>query len=248
MELTVLGSCGGWSSAGRACSGYLLRTVHTRLWVDAGSGTFAELLRHTGLDDLDAVWISHLHPDHVVDVTQAWQAITYGGARAGRPLPVYGPPGWAARLDALLGQPGAGAAAFEVHELHDGHTAVHGDVELATVAVPHGVPAFGLRAASRDGHLLAYSGDCGPEVGGVADGAGLLLCEAYLALPGARPSATVKTPEQAGRVASRAGAELLVLTHLHPDADPEYARRQAATTFRGPVAVAGSGQTYEVPR
>ena len=245
MELRVLGCCGGWSAAGRACSGYLLTTGRARIWVDAGSGTFAELLRFTRLDELDAIWISHLHPDHVVDITQAWQAIRYGGARTAS-LPVYAPPGWAARLGALLGEPPA--TAFDTHELHSGHTAVHGDVELTALAVPHDVPAFGLRAVA-GGHVLAYSGDCGPgpEVEAVAAGAALFLCEAYRALPGEPdPPGTVKTPEQAGRTATRAGARSLVLTHLHPDADPEAARERAAGVFRGPVAVAVSGASYEV--
>jgi ribonuclease BN (tRNA processing enzyme) len=246
VELRVLGCCGGWSAAGRPCSGYLLTTARVRVWVDAGSGTFAELLRYTGLADLDAVWISHLHPDHVVDVTQAWQAIRYGGARPAGPLPVYGPPGWAARVGALLPEPAS--AAFDVRELRGGQTTVHGDVELTALAVPHDVPAFGLRAVA-GGRVLAYSGDCGdgPDVEAVAAGADLFLCEAHRALPGEPdPPGTVKTPEQAGRAAARAGARSLVLTHLHPAADPNPARDRAAGAFPGPVAVAEPGASYEV--
>ena len=247
MELRVLGCCGGWSTAGQPCSGYLLTTARARIWVDAGSGTFAELLRHTGLGELDAVWISHLHPDHVVDLTQAWQAIRYGDARPSARLPVYGPPGWAARVGALLPEPAT--EAFDAHELHSGQTIAHGDVELTAIAVPHGVPAFGLRAVAGD-RVLAYSGDCGPgpEVEVVAAGAGLFLCEAYRALPGEPdPPGTVKTPEQAGHAATRAGARSLLLTHLHPAADPGHARERAAGAFPGPVAVAGPGEGYEVP-
>ena len=98
--------------------------------------------------------------------------------------------------------------------------------------------------------VLAYSGDCGPgpEVEVVAAGAGLFLCEAYRALPGEPdPPGTVKTPEQAGHAAARAGARSLLLTHLHPAADPDQARERAAGAFPGPVAVAGPGEGYEVP-
>ena len=138
-----------------------------------------------------------------MDLTQAWQAIRYGDARPSARLPVYGPPGWAARVGALLPEPAT--EAFDAHELHSGQTIAHGDVELTAIAVPHGVPAFGLRAVAGD-RVLAYSGDCGPgpEVEVVAAGAGLFLCEAYRALPGEPdPPGTVKTPEQAGHAATR---------------------------------------------
>src|SRR5436190_1050757 len=68
MELRVLGCAGGWPAAGRACSGYLAGDGRTRVWLDAGAGTLAELVRHTALAGVDALWISHLHPDHCADL------------------------------------------------------------------------------------------------------------------------------------------------------------------------------------
>ena len=67
MRLTVLGSSGGYPAPGSACSGYLLEDADTRLWIDAGSGTFARLLEHCAPNELSAVLISHLHADHWTD-------------------------------------------------------------------------------------------------------------------------------------------------------------------------------------
>ena len=58
MRLTVLGSSGGYPAPGSACSGYLLEDADTRLWIDAGSGTFARLLEHCTPDRLSAVLAS----------------------------------------------------------------------------------------------------------------------------------------------------------------------------------------------
>ena len=71
VSVTVLGCCGSYPGAGGACSGYLVDDGTTRLWLDAGSGTLANLQRHCALDDVDALVLSHEHPDHWADV-EGW--------------------------------------------------------------------------------------------------------------------------------------------------------------------------------
>lgn len=239
LALDVLGCSGGWPAPGRACSGYLLTADAARIWVDAGGGTFERLLSRCPPADLDAVWITHLHPDHCADLLMAFQALAYGGHRSSR-LPVYGPPGWAAAVDALVDAPCA--EVFDVRELTDRHTYEIGGVPCEAVATHHGMPSFGLRARA-DGRTLAYTSDTapGPATAYLAENADLLVAEAFLALPGQRPFTTVSTPEQAAQYARDGGARKLVLTHLHPDADPERARRRAATVYPGPVEVAREG-------
>jgi ribonuclease BN (tRNA processing enzyme) len=82
IRLTVLGSSGTYPAAGRACSGYLLEADEggrtTRVWVDTGPGTLANLLRVADLPSLDAIWVSHLHVDHVGDLLAANYALRDG--------------------------------------------------------------------------------------------------------------------------------------------------------------------------
>ncbi|GAA2360041.1 hypothetical protein GCM10010246_57820 [Streptomyces cuspidosporus] len=80
------------------CSGYLISSGHTRLWADAGSGTPAQLQRYARLDEVDAIWISHLHADHSADLLTAYYAALYADLRLAAPIPLYGPPGIAERL------------------------------------------------------------------------------------------------------------------------------------------------------
>src|SRR5260370_33746436 len=122
LSVTVLGTASPYPRPGEPCSGYLLRAAGAAVWADAGSGTMAELQRPVGLDEVDALWISHLHPDHCPELLPAYNWV--GNAREPRRIRVYGPPGWASRFDAVASANGAQrfAEVFDARELHDGLT------------------------------------------------------------------------------------------------------------------------------
>lgn len=250
VSLRVLGCTGGWSAPGTACSGYLVTGSGTRIWIDAGSGTFAEFLKHETLDRLDGIWISHLHPDHCVDLTQVWQAVRYGAMRD-EPLPIFGPPGLAEWLQAAVGDPiGVSvldSGAFRVHQLSARGVYSIGDAQLTAIEVEHNPPTFGVRLRL-GGRMLGYSGDTGPCPGldDIAAGADVFLCESYLSLPNSKPSTDVMTPEGAALAARNGDARLLLLTHLHPAADPAYAAERARRIYSGPVEVARAGMVRSV--
>lgn len=212
FSFTVLGCSATFPRPGNPCSGYLLRTGETAVWVDAGSGTFASLQQHVSLHDLTAVWVSHLHPDHCSDLLVAFNWII-NTADAPR-IAVYGPPGWATRIAAMIPSDEAVRLvrrAFDVHELHNAHNADMNGLRLRSFAVEHGVPAFGLRA-EHGGKAVAYSGDTGPcpaliELALEAD---LFVCEAGAT----KLQRWHCTPSDAGRIAAAAGSHMLMLTHL----------------------------------
>lgn len=102
LQLTVLGSATPYASVDNPCSGYLVSGGGTRIRVDAGSGTLAQLQRHLRLDELDAIWISHLHADHGADLLTAYYAALHADIQLAAPLPLYGPPGIAERLAHFL--------------------------------------------------------------------------------------------------------------------------------------------------
>ena len=79
MELTVLGCSGSYGSpAGGACSGYLVRGAGRSIVFDLGSGAFANLRKAIAAEDVDAVVISHMHPDHFLDLVPMRYALRYG--------------------------------------------------------------------------------------------------------------------------------------------------------------------------
>lgn len=244
MTLTVLGTSTPYPRPDQPCSGYLVRTPTTALWVDAGSGTFAELQRHMDLERLDAIWISHLHPDHAGDLPAIANWLI-NRPYATVPLPIYGPPKWSKRLDSFLPtDPALLAGRIDIHDLADGDEAVVGGLHLVSRFVQHGVPTFGLRV-SYGRHVLAYSGDSGPcdALVELARDATWFLCEAGVAEQPPGDSSGHCTPENAAVIARNAQATLLVLTHLAPGLEAHVARQRALGHFPH-VEVAVSGAEF----
>ncbi|MFI9511003.1 MBL fold metallo-hydrolase [Nocardia sp. NPDC052566] len=244
LAVTVLGSATPYPSADNACSGYLVSGGGTRLWMDAGTGSLAQLRRHIRLDEVDAIWISHLHADHSADLLTAYYGLLYADIRLAAPIPLYGPAGTAERLAHFLTNGPTRSpieSAFEVHELHDGHKAEVGALSLTTSEVAHGIPAFAVRVEI-GGRALTYSGDTAPcaNLTELAAECDLLLCEA----DSATPSVDHHTPENAGDTATSARARRLVLTHAGPFLTPDDAIARAATRYTGPIAYAAPGSTF----
>ncbi|MFH8487226.1 MBL fold metallo-hydrolase [Streptomyces longisporoflavus] len=250
LHLTVLGSATPYADVDNPCSGYLVSHGGTRVWVDAGSGTLAQLQRHARLDELDAIWISHLHADHTADLLTAYYGALYADVRLAAPIPLYGPPGIADRLAHFLTNGTVRSpleSAFDVRELHDGHRARVGRLTLTSRAVAHGIPAFALRVAAGD-RSLVYSGDTAPcaNLTGLAEDCDVLLCEADSARQPADGDQVHHTPEDAGDTAAAARAGRLIVTHVGRSLTPEQAVARAATRFDGPVVHAAPGAVFSI--
>jgi len=119
VRLTVLGSCGAYPEAGQACSGYLVEHDGFRLLVDLGYAVVPRLFEHLTAAGVDAVFISHGHPDHCADLNPLLRARVLGDEEL-PPLPVYALPG---ALDAVLAldRPGMLADGYVLHELIPGN-------------------------------------------------------------------------------------------------------------------------------
>jgi ribonuclease BN (tRNA processing enzyme) len=241
ISLTVLGCATPYPRSGAPCSGYLIRSEQAAVWVDCGSGTFAALQEHVDPADLDAIWLSHLHPDHCADLLTAFNwAVNTSNLR---PVTVYGPSDWATRLASMLPLDDAERVVrqtFDVHELHDGQTTEIRDLHLTSRAVEHSVPGFGLRAKTL-GVSLAYSGDTGPcpALIDLARDVDLLVCEAGAT----EPTPGHCTPQDAAQAAAQAHARRLVLTHMPYAVDPTVAVAQAARVATCPVSAATASMT-----
>lgn len=250
LRLTVLGSATPWPDVDNACSGYLVSGSGTRVWVDAGTGTLAQLRRHVLLDELDAIWISHLHADHTADLLTAYYGALHADVRLKAPIPLYGPPGIADRLADFLTNTATRSpveSAFAFHELYDGHRVQVGALTLTSRSVEHGVPAFAVRIES-GGASLVYSGDTAPcaALTELAQGCDVLLCEADSAQAPPVGEQVHHTPEDAGGTAGAARAGRLIVTHVGPSLTPEEAVSRAAGRYRGPVEYASPGAVFVV--
>ena len=246
VRLTVLGGCGAYPEAGQACSGYLVEHDGFRLLVDLGYAVVPRLFELITAAGVDAVFITHGHPDHCVDLNPLLRARVLGG-EALPPLPVHALPG---ALDAVLAldRPGMLAGGYVLHEVNPGSGPDIGPFGVRTRLLPHSRPNAGVRLTAA-GRVLTYTGDTGPDDGVVdlARGADLLLAEAsFIDRVPEDFRRTLSSADLQGRQAAAAGAGRLLLTHLLPGTDPAPARAAAERGYRGEVGVATPGLVIEL--
>jgi ribonuclease Z len=266
MRLTLLGTGCPSVSTRRYGPAQLAERGDTRLLIDCGSGV-SQRLAEAGVRvaAIDAVLITHLHSDHIVDL---WQVLVSGWHQGRqRPLRVVAPPGFARHVAALERaweperqqrlaferRPNPEGFAFAVEEVAPGARFVIGDIEIEAVPVDHRPiePAYGfvLRAG---GLVTALSGDTRPCAALIeaAQGCDLLVHEVFdhaamRLVPGIRDAGTVAAvasyhtaSTDVGEVARAAGARCLALTHIvPPEADPASLLADARRRYAGPILV-----------
>ncbi|MDO5633265.1 MAG: MBL fold metallo-hydrolase [Micrococcus sp.] len=271
MKLTIIGASGSFPGPSSPASCYLVTAEgveadgHTpktwRILLDLGNGALGALQRYVELEDIDAVLLSHLHPDHFMDLCGMHVAIRWNpeGWHAPR-LPVYGPVGTAERIATAYGmdpEPGMHPD-FDFRLLHAGQPVHIGPFRVTPTSVRHPIEhAYALRVEvderAADGsvttRVLTYSGDtdlCDGLVEAARD-ADLFLCEA--AFEEGRDDeieGVHLTGKRAGQAATDAQVATLLLTHLPVWNDPARTAAEAAESFSGPLAVAVAGMSYRV--
>lgn len=263
MRLTVVGCAGSFPGPDSPAACYLVQADDRagRRWsvlLDLGSGAFGPLQRHLDPRELDAVALSHLHPDHMADVCGLYVYLRYApDGRRGAPLPVHGPFGTASRLAQAYGlEPGESMGAeLSVHTWQAGYPVEVGPLRLTPLAVTHPVPAYGIRVEGPSEAdptrrvVLAYSGDTDacPGLDELAAGADLLLAEASF-VEGREDAVRGihLTGRRAGEAAERGGSARLLLTHVPAWNPPRAAPDEARGVYRGPVEVARAGLVVEL--
>ena len=272
LTLTVLGSAGAYRTHdGSRASGYLVQHGATTLVLDLGHGTYAPLAAQIGINALpqiSAVAISHLHPDHWVDLAALRHALVHGnkmGADA-RSVAVISPSGLAPRLATLLNdqtpeEQAAGTRdslqpfAFSTWRsdaalppLGGGRVLPVGSLMVRSARVRHTGESYALRVAARDQPGLTYSGDIShwEDLAAIVQSGDTLLCEAAGGAAQWREGDTHVTAYGAGKAASSAGAAKLLLTHFGAEVDPAEAVRAAATEFSGEIVAVREGDRFEI--
>ncbi len=211
----------------------------TAVWVDCGSGTLANLQQHVAMEDVDAVVVSHQHPDHWTDLEHFGVACRWVLGRTG--VPVFAPRGLRE-----LTRIGSAVDVFEWHVIAGGDQVTIGALRLSFSQTDHPVTTLAARVEG-GGRTLAYSADSGPawELATLGPGLDAALCEATF-LSDKEGSVQHLSARQAGRMARAAGANRLIITHVTPRVDREAARAEAADAYGHDVTVAAVGNHFEI--
>lgn len=248
MRLTVLGSSASYAGPGQAGSGYLVESDGARVLFDCGPGVIANLQRVCDPLTLDAVFVTHNHPDHIVDLYALQAMLRYAPQGPADPVALWTPPELFERLACLLSDRGARELreAFDDRDLSACDPIMVKNLRITPYPVAHTDPTFAI-VAEADGVRLCYTADTmpGAAVLSAARGSDLLLAEATLPqqYAGRAPHLTAA---EAGALATDAGVGELVLTHVWPTNDRALMVAEAAALYAGPVSVATELASYEV--
>lgn len=263
MRLTVIGAAGSFPGPDSAASCYLVEAEDSsgRTWkvlLDLGNGALGPLQKATDVHDLDAVLLSHLHPDHCLDLCGLYVALRYDPTTSlTSRLPVYGPTGTLKRLVLAYGSEARGhlEGVYDVHEWTSGTPVVFGPLTVTPLRVNHPVEAYGLRLSQTvpgppglPGRtvVLAYTGDTDscPALVTLGRNADLFLAEASFQEGRDLVRGVHLTGLRAGQAAAEAGAARLMLTHLPSWNDPAVVLAEARSAYPGPIDLAHCGDVH----
>lgn len=261
MELTVIGCSGSFAGPQSPASCYLIsgQDAEGRTWrliMDLGSGGLGALQQMIDLPQIDGILLSHLHPDHCIDlaglhIAVRWDPRGWPGER----IPLWCPPGtheYLAFTHGLDTDPGL-SGSFDFRHWAEAEPVRIGPFSVEAHRVLHPIEhPYALRVTYHGpagDEVLAYSGDtdAAPGLVRAAKDADLFLCEAaYQEGRDDHLRGIHLTGRRAGQAAAEAGARRLVLTHLPVWNDPQVVRAEAEEVYEGPVSLAQAGASYAV--
>ncbi len=244
MKITVIGNCGPYPGAGRACSGYLVESRGTRILLDCGSGVLGKLQNYCNLDDITHIILSHLHYDHMGDMMVLRYSIE-GKAKRGRklrPVKLYLPPEPKDVYEKLISKD-----VFDYSVITEGLSIDIGGLEVSFAKVNHPITCYATRI-QQDSKVFVYSGDTSyaKSLVEIARNAEILLCDAgLLSKDNKSQDAPHLTAYEAGVTAREANVKRLLLTHFWPEDHTGMHLEEAGKNFPD-AELAIEGRSYEI--
>ncbi len=242
MKLDVIGAGPAYTDRpGATGAAYLVRYDGTSLLLDLGQGSFPRLAGLLDPATLDAVLVSHLHPDHFIDLVALRHYLRWELPR--RRVRVIGPAGLDDRLDALHDEPGFTAQALDVEALSPATMGI-GALTVEAARVTHTASSFGFRvSAGDDGPGLVYSGDCGraEDLDPLARPGDTLLCEVSFGPGPAVAGAEHLDGPAVGELARRVAAGRVLLTHIQMGFERAATIDSVQARYDGPVEFVDPG-------
>lgn len=248
IQLDVLGAGPAYTDRpGASGAAYLVRAADTTLVLDLGQGSFTRLAGSLEPSTVTAVVVSHLHPDHFIDLVALRHYLRWQ-FHPPRRVRVIGPAGLGDRIDALHAEPGFSAAALDIEALVAGVQDV-GSMVLEAARVTHTADSHGFRVSLRQGGpALVYSGDCGraEDLDDLVQPGDTILAEVSFGPGPVPPGAAHLDGPAVGALATRTGAGEVLLTHLQMGFDELATITSVRDCFDGPVTLVAPGDRYVI--
>jgi ribonuclease BN (tRNA processing enzyme) len=246
MRLTVVGCAGSAPGPSSPASCYLVEHEGFRLVLDLGNGAFGPLQSYADPNAIDAVFLSHLHADHCLDVAPFVVWHRYSGRSSKVRVPLYAPVAAERRLALAYDADGDGLTdVFDFVPVGPGSFPL-GPFGVTLARTAHPIECYAIRLTV-DGRSLVYTGDTGPceRVVELARGADVLLAEAAHPPGPGLPTGLHLTGREAGEHAAAAGVGRLLLTHI-PSWVDEIGQLFTASQVFSESELVRVGATYDI--
>ena len=228
---------------GSVGASYLVRSGSTAVVLDLGQGTFPRLAATVEPSEIDAILVSHLHPDHFIDLVALRHYLRWQ-FHPPRHVRVIAADGIDRRIDALHDEPGFTAATLDVEPLRPELDI--GPLRIESTRVTHTADSHAFRVSTADGKGLVYSGDCGraADLEPLLRPGDVLLTEVSFG-PGPVPMDAVHLDGPAvGALAARSSVGRVLLTHIQMGFDPAATLAAVAAQYDGPIEFVEPGARF----
>jgi len=243
VDLTVIGAGPSYTDRpGATGAAYLVRSSGHAILLDLGQGAFPGWASRVDPATIDAVFVSHLHPDHFIDLVPLRHYLRWEDP-PGRRVLVVGPAGLADRLDGLHQAPGFTAESLDVEVLEPGTLTV-GPFQVQAARVTHTDSSFAFRVTDGTGGPgLVYSGDCGraEDLDALVRPGDVLLSEVSFGPGPVAPGSGHLDGPMVGELATRTGVSRVLLTHLQMGFDRDATVASVRARYSGPVDLVDPG-------
>lgn len=250
MKITLSGTGTGVPSPRRNPPCIYIQFDDKRAIFDSGPGTLKNLLS-AGVNclNLDLIFYTHLHLDHVSDFSAILFAAKIPPSIRKKPLTVYGPSGlkeyYQRSVELYKETLLTDAYELTIEEIENTRINI-GDFTISTRALEHHDGCIGYRIATPGGKIFVYSGDtdyCN-EIVELSKNADILVLEC--SFPDEIKMTGHLSPTTAGKVAREANAKTLALVHMYPVCDQHDLSAGCRKEFNGEIVIGEDGMEFEL--
>ena len=243
MKLTCFGKYGPYPKGGMSTSCYMLEHDGKRIIIELGCGALSKVLEKLSIADIDAVFLSHLHADHMGDMLTlryALKASKVSGDIEG-PLPVYLPAKPQAESEMLSSNP-----MMDTVFIEDGMKTKLFGMDISFAFMPHPYPSYAMKFEA-GGKIFVYSGDTkeNERLAPFAKNADLFLMEAALLQKDVNSASAHLSAIEAGKIGRQSGAKKMLITHLFPKYDPKDVLEEVRQNYKEAEFIE-ENKSYEV--